>query len=106
MSKGGRPKKAPDEKRNVRVGCRLTDGEVLLLDKRRGKVSRGEYLRRAAFENAPRPVPKINRQAWSDLGRSLGNLSTLAVAMRGGAYAELQDVEKVVRDVRLKLIGK
>ena len=106
MSKGGRPKKAVSEKRNVAVGCRLTDSELKLLDHRRGSISRGEYLRRAALQNAPRPVPEINRQAWVDLGRSLGNLATVATAMRGGAYAELEEVEAAVREVRLKLIGK
>jgi len=103
MARPGRPKK--DQPREHRIGCGMNDQELAQLDRLRGGVSRGEYLRRAALGDAPQQIPEINRQAHADLGRALGNLATVATAMRGGAYAELVEVEKLVREVRNLLIG-
>lgn len=103
MAQPGRPKS--DHPRTRRIGCGLNDAELDQLDKLRGGVSRGEYVRRAALGDAPATIPEINRLAHADLGRALGNLATVATAMRGGAYAELAEVEKLVREVRNLLIG-
>lgn len=103
MAQPGRPKS--DAPRTHRIGCGMNDAELEKLDRLRGGVSRGEYLRRAALDKAPRTIPEINRQTHADLGRALGNLATVATAMRGGEYIELQEVEKLVREVRNFLIG-
>jgi len=83
----------------------MSDDELAELDRLRGGVSRGEYVRRAALGDAPRTIPEINWQAHADLGRALGNLSTVATAMRGGAYVELAEAENLVRELRNILIG-
>lgn len=102
------PKPKPDaEKRRHHIACRLIDAELDRLDAGRPDgISRGEWLRTLALKRKlPQAIPEINRDAWRDLGRSLGNLSTVATAMRGGEYALLENVEATVKELRLALIG-
>ena len=103
MAQPGRPKS--DAPRNHRIGCGMSDAELENLDKLRGGVSRGEYLRRAALDKAPRTIPELNRTAWADLGRALGNLSTIATAMRGGEYRQIEEIRAAIKDLRQTLIG-
>lgn len=97
----------PATKRSHCVSVRVNDAELEKLDRQRERVGmqRGEFLRAAALHKLPPTIPEINREAWRDLGRSLGNLSTVATAMRGGEYALLEDVEQCIKDLRLKLLG-
>jgi hypothetical protein len=93
------------EKRTIRVVARLSEQEADLIDRRRGRIRRGAYLRIAALGNAPRQIPSINREAASNLARSLGNLATIATAMRKGHYHELETILSAVRDLGRKIQG-
>jgi len=96
-----------ETKRDHCVSVRLNPGELDQLDLQREKVSmqRGEYLRAAALHKLPPTIPELNREAWADLGRALGNLSTIATAMRGGDYRALEEIQAAVKDLRSSLIG-
>jgi|MDTG01.4.fsa_nt_gb hypothetical protein len=108
---------APMPKTELRlhsVSCRLTDAEIETLDQRRGHVSRGEWLRRAALSKAPRIVPEINVDAWADLARTSANLNQLTRAINEGRISDvafgtlkagLQDLWKRVEDLRKIMIG-
>jgi len=74
----GRKPVPPHEKQQHQVNSRLTDAELAHVDAHRGGVSRGEWLRRAAFGHAPRTIPAINREAWTELSRAAANLNQLA----------------------------
>lgn len=96
------------------VSCRLTDAELAILDERRGKVSRGEWLRRAALAEPPRIVPEINKQAWSELSRTASNLNQMTRALNEGrwnpgdqkeAKRALQLLWDQLKAVRAQLIG-
>ncbi len=88
------------------VSSRLSKEEIALLDERRGKYARGEYLRLAFLRSLPpAPVPAINREAWLALSKVAGNLETLATAMRGGEYIPLDQIKEAVEDFRMELIG-
>jgi hypothetical protein len=94
-------------KRSHCVSVRVNDAELEKLDRQRERVGmqRGEFLRAAALHKLPPTIPELNRRAWSDLGRALGNLSTVATAMRGGEYRELKEIQAAIKDLRQALIG-
>lgn len=106
--------KLAHEKRQHSVSCRLTDDELALLDKLRGQVSRGEWLRLSAFAQPPRIVPEVNKIAWSDLARTAANLNQLTRIMhlnftdqknRLETSKALMDLRSKLADVRALLIG-
>jgi len=110
---GPRPK--PDDEARVHgVSCRLTHDELAELDRRRGKVRRGEWLRLAALSAPPRIVPEVNKVAWADLAKASSNLNQLARAVNEGrlttsdavgASALLLSMRASIESVRASLIG-
>jgi hypothetical protein len=46
-----------------------------MLDGKRGKFQRGEWLRMAALDELPPAVPELNVRAWSELARLAANLN-------------------------------
>ena len=106
-SRRGRKPQPPQCLRRHSITCRLTDAERA--DLLRGKpegMTGGEWLRvRALKRTLPPSIPAINREAWRDLARVAGNLTTVATAMRGGRYKELDEIRQVVAELRRRLIG-
>ena len=96
---GPAPKSA-EERRWHSVSCRLTDDELALVDARRGKVRRGEWLRLAALSKPPRIVPEVNRAAWVDLARSASNLNQITHAINSGSISSAGDLASVLDDLR------
>lgn len=88
------------ERRKHSVNVRFNTQELSDLDQVRGNSRRAEALRLLAFSHFPAPIPVINSELRSDLGRCLGNLSTAAVAMRDGEYRE---ITQLVIELREKL---
>jgi len=103
--KGGRQSLPPDVKRNHCVSVRLNPAELDKLDGIRGRMTRGEAVRLTMFSKMPAAVPEVNSALRSDLGRALGNLSTLAGASRGGEYIDVTEIKTAVADLRAQLIG-
>lgn len=99
---GPMPKDASDRRWHS-VSCRLTDAELALVDARRGKVRRGEWLRLAALSKPPRVVPELNRSAWVDLSRTASNLNQLTHAMNGGSLPSSGDLASVLDALRADL---
>lgn len=96
---GPTPKSASDRRWHS-VSCRLTDEELAILDARRGKVRRGEWLRLSALSKPPRVVPELNRAAWVDLARSASNLNQITHAMNSGSLPSSGDLASVLADLR------
>lgn len=92
------------QKRTTCVSVRLTCEESTLLDARRKTMQRGTYLRSCLLDKLPPVIHPLNIKTASDLGRSLGNLSTLATAMRAGKYINDSEILTLVKDLRLLLI--
>lgn len=105
----GRKGQPVPDLRSHTVSVRLNEIELARLDKWRATVSmqRGEYLRAAAFETLPTPIPEINRQAWAELARVGANLNQVAKQLNEGSrLADLAgDAVEVLRELRLALIG-
>ena len=101
----GRRDLAAEEVRDYCASVRLNPQELSRLDAVRGKHQRGEALRMLALTSLPAPVPEVNIALRNDLGRALGNLSTVAIAMRSGEYVQIEDVRKAIADLRDQLSG-
>lgn len=73
--------KVPAE--SVRTHCvsvRLDNGELAMLDNKRGKFHRGEWLRMSALDGMPQPmpvVPEANADLSLRLAKLLGALGSL-----------------------------
>ena len=103
--KRGPKPKDPADRRDHSVTARLTDAEIRDLDRRRGRMARGEYLRRAALNRLPPQVPPINREAWVALARTAANLNQLARHANEQGAADADDVRAIVQQLRAALIG-
>lgn len=101
--KRGRGRKPiPEEsKRKHPVTCRLTDVELEHVDRLRGSMSTGEWIRTAALGAPPRIVPELNRQAWLELSRAASNLNQLA---KKSHFADV-DITSELKKFRAALIG-
>jgi hypothetical protein len=101
---GPKPKPLHEQRRHG-ISCRINDAEIAIIDERRGKVSRGEWLRLAALSKPPRIVPEINKVAWADLARAAGNLNQLTRAINEGRLPvkDVPAVGKAVMDLRAQL---
>ncbi|MFQ2462479.1 plasmid mobilization protein [Aeromonas caviae] len=74
----GRKSLPDDQKRKHGITCRLTDDELAHVDRLRGQMTAGEWIRTAALSQPPRIVPEINIAAWQELARAAANLNQLA----------------------------
>jgi hypothetical protein len=92
------------ERRRHIVKALFNDDELELLNMYRGEVKRSEYLRSASIGKLrPQPPAAINCEAWLTLSKAAGNLATLAVAARAGAYIEDEKILDGIRAFRNSL---
>jgi hypothetical protein len=118
--RGGRPRKAAEDRRTERVALYLTPAERAELERRTamtGWRDVGAYVRRAIMaQRSPRAtVPQVNIQAWGELARTAANLNQLTRHLNeGGALdaataarlgVELERLGGEVRALRLGLLG-
>jgi hypothetical protein len=110
---GGRPPQDPESIRTILVAVAVSPRELEALTIRAALVGRplSVFLREAALGGRfARPVPPINRSAWTDLSRLAGNLSQLAFQLQRsqGIAASLEDLykaAKLTRNLRDALCG-
>lgn len=103
---------APGEKRNHCVSVRLNFAELAWLDAARAgvKMQRGEYLRSASRGVLPPTIPQINREAWVNLARVVGNLNQYQQAINAGTVhghqpETIQELADLVKKLRGDLLG-
>lgn len=110
MGQRGPTPKNPDDLRGVRVSVYFSADELAELDRLRGGIGRGRWLRNAGLNQAPRSVPAINREAWSSLSKTVANLNQYQAAINAGKAhgyppSEIQALADYVRKLRNELIG-
>ena len=98
------------DKRVHCVSVRLNVAELRLLDARRGRHQRGEWMRMATIGKLPPTIPSINLKAWAVLATVVSNLNQYQAAInQGHAHAipsgVLEDLRDQVQALRVKLIG-
>jgi len=113
MGKRGPEPKPETELRRHPITCRVTDAELIRIDAGRPEgMTRGEWIRTKALKRKlPRAIPEINRKAWADLARSLGNLNQIAKHLNqgggdlAGAVATVEQIRAEVQKLRQQLIS-
>lgn len=102
----------PAELRTHTVSVRLNAAELAALDRDRAPVhmQRGEYLRAASRGELPKTIPAINREAWANLARAVGNLNQYQAAINEGRATgypakTIEDLRDRVQNLRSELIG-
>lgn len=101
----------PLDPRILRTHCissRLNDLELIQLDKQRGLLGRGEYLRCAGLDVLPPMIPPINQSAWVQLSRAAGNLNVIGKALNQSGdvtHQEITQALQALKEFRAALIG-
>lgn len=111
------------EKRRHRVSVYLNDAELAALvarvfpdaDQVDGTAlgvrrELGRYMRDATFDRLPPQIPAINREAWTQLSRLVGNLNRYQVAIEKGHALGMPpelivDLRDQVQTLRRELLG-
>jgi len=103
--KSGRKDLPESERRIHSVNVRLNDAELAELDKARSRFQRAEALRMLALTSLPSPIntPTVNSELAANIGRTFGNLATLATAIRSGEFVELAIIKKELQDLQFAL---
>ncbi|WP_454123894.1 hypothetical protein [Kosakonia sp. Marseille-Q7440] len=92
------------------VSVRLNDEELTLLNEKRGRHRKGEWLRLSLLNKLPAVVPAINIEAWKSLSEISQKLNRLIVHLdnksQGSSLTqtELFAVKRQVSALRLHLI--
>ena len=103
--RGRKPKSAPDKRQHL-VACRLTDAEQAQLERGRGALSAGEWLRTLALaRRLPRAIPEINLEAYRALARSAANLNQLARRANAANRLEIAELAATLATFRAALLG-
>lgn len=103
--RGGRSPLADHLRRDHCVSVRLNREELELLDNKRVSRQRGEWLRMAGLDKLPPQVPKLNQEAWGDLGRLASNLGQILAGINAGKIKVVgHGLEQLLDDIRQKII--
>ena len=93
------------------VSVRFNDEELTLLNKRRGRHRKGEWLRLSLLNKLPAVVPAINIEAWKILGEISQKLNKLVAHLdnksQGSSLTqtELFAVKRQISELRINLVG-
>lgn len=91
--------------RNHCVSVRLDPEELAELDKLRGRIRRGTYLRLCFLGNPPPRIPSINREAWQALARASANLNQIASRVNAGDLQDIEEIREALKEFRMALLG-
>jgi hypothetical protein len=104
-SKRGRKALPVGEKRTHTVSVRLADAELALLDGKRGRFRRGEWMRMAGLDRLPPSIPALNVKSYRELNRLAANINQIARAVNCGKQVDLLEIRQLLGDLRHRLIG-
>ena len=99
-----------DQLRSHCVSVRLNNEELTLLNAKRGRHRKGEWLRIAFLHNLPSVIPSINLEAWKSLSEISQKLNKLVAHLdnksQGSSltHTELFAVKRQISELRMKLI--
>lgn len=92
--------------RNRVIKVRLSDGELMRIQAKRGTLRLACFVREAVLDGLPPIIPPINRAALAELQRLAGNLNQIArhANQVGGDLGDLDDLRRLIAALRLALI--
>ncbi|WP_233963752.1 hypothetical protein [Pectobacterium versatile] len=97
--------------RNHCISVRLNKNELHVLNTKRGKLSKAEWLRVASLQKIPPIIPAINLNAWKALSEISQKLNRIAIHVDTKSkdskltHTELFAVKRELRELRQKLIN-
>ena len=108
----------PGEKRSRYEGfrtnivySRMDDAELAELDRKRGKLTRGAFVRKAIQGKAIAQIPAINQELYASISKGLSNLNQLTRAINGKISAGkditpfIDTIKAVLKLTQADLIG-
>lgn len=88
------------------VSVRLSPSELAELDRRRGKIRRGTFLRNLYLgKREPRQIPEVNRGRYAETARWAANLNQIARTANAGEGIDLTELQRILSEFRLSLLG-
>lgn len=92
--------------RTITVSSRFSPSEAAELDRRRGSVRRGTFLRNLFLgKREPRQIPEVNRERYIETARWAANLNQIARAVNETGSVDIKELQGTLRAFRLALIG-
>lgn len=109
----GRPKLDEQTVRHCTLRLRVNAAELAAIQEKANEMNMpvGSWLRHAALARQlpARPVPAINRDAYTALGKIGSNINQLARLAHQGkaplATQPLEELEELLRKIKLSLLG-
>ncbi len=96
--------------RSYCISVRLNKDELSLLDSKRAKLNRAEWLRAASLHKLPTVIPPINVKAWQQLSEISQKLNKLIAHLDSKSQVstltqtELFAVKRQISELRLNLV--
>ena len=88
------------------ISVRMSETEVAELDRRRGKIRRGTFLRKLFLgKREPRQIPEPNQRAYQETARWASNLNQIAVRLNGADSVAIEEIRRTLAGFRAGLIG-
>lgn len=97
--------------RHFCISVRLNQAELELLNNRRGKHKKGEWLRLTFLNHTPTHIPLVNVEAWKMLSDISQKLNRIAIHIDGKSkdshltHTELFAVKRLLVELRNNLLG-
>lgn len=84
----------------------MSDQELQDLDRRRGKVRRGTFLRNVFLgKREPKQIPEVNRDKYIETARWAANLNQIAKQLNTADVIEIEELRRILTEFRRSLIG-
>jgi len=84
----------------------MSPAELRELDRRRGKIRRGTFLRNLYLgKKEPRQIPEANRERYAETARWAANLNQLTRVLNAGGEVDLVELQRILSAFRLSLLG-
>lgn len=96
--------------RHFCISVRLNQAELELLNNRRGKHKKGEWLRLTFLNHIPTNIPLVNVEAWKMLSDISQKLNRIAIHIDGKSkdskltHTELFAVKRLLAELRNNLL--
>ncbi len=88
------------------VSVRMSDQELQDLDRRRGKIRRGTFLRNVFLgKKEPKQIPEVNRDKYIETARWAANLNQIAKQLNTAGVVEIEELRRILSEFRRSLIG-
>jgi len=98
-----------NQNENLRTHCvsvRMSPAEYQNLDRRRGKIQRGTFLRNLFLgKREPAQIPEPNRKAYAETARWASALNQIARRMNEGEEVDIQEIRATLARFRRGLLG-